>query len=171
MILRTKRKIIKDPHGYSVGKITSKNGKGFHSTTESFESVKSFCESAWLDGFTVYAQKMYVESVNPDDGRTATPPTTSTEPVNPDLQGTDRRAPSSNNDKEKKAKSWWESLSEKEKKWIKGALIAAGTGVTLAAAYKMYKSSHENDDPKVQKAYSEAFMDGFDYYTEKYFSC
>lgn len=171
MILRTKRKIIADDDGYSVGKITSKNGKGFHSTTESFESVKSFCESAWLDGFTVYAQKMYVEGVNPDDGRAATPPAPPTEPANSDLQGTDRRAPSSNNDKEKKAKSWWESLSEKEKKWIKGALITAGTGVTLAAAYKMYKSSHENDDPKVQKAYSEAFMDGFGYYTEKYFSC
>ena len=34
----------------------------------------------------------------------------------------------------------------------------------------MYKSSHENDDPQVQKAYSEAFMNGFDYYTERYFS-
>jgi hypothetical protein len=177
-IIRTKRKTTVDPNGYSKERFTSEKGKGYQSTSESYESVKEFCESAFIDGYML-AQREYVEKEKPsetmpgpdidpepekpkspskmkgknvDNGKT-TPPTESAK------EQPKSSSPESNGGSVKK---WWNKLSEGEKKFLKGAGIATGTALAAAGIYSLIKKyGKESEDPYVQKAYTYNFIDGY----------
>lgn len=150
-IIRTKRKVIKDPHGYEEGEITHKEGKGFHSTSESYESVKSFCEEGWMEGYAL-AQREYVEK----EGSRVTsgiPPEQNSEVTENTKKG---------------LKEWWNGLSKSQRNWLKGAGITAATALTAAGVYSFLKNG-KSKDPEIQKAYTESFIDGY-FYAQREFS-
>lgn len=156
-VIRTKRKVVKDPHGFEEGEITRKDGKGFHSTSESYESVKSFCEDAWMDGYAL-AQREFIDGK--EDGI---------------INGTNTEKVSGEPEKGGKAgkkgiKEFWNSLSKTQKNLVKGAGITAATALTAAGLYSYLKNRKgKNDDPDVQKAYTESFIDGY-FYAQREFS-
>lgn len=156
-VIRTKRKVVKDPHGFEEGEITHKDGKGFHSTSESYESVKSFCEDAWMDGYAL-AQREFIDGK--EDGI---------------INGTNTEKVSGEPGKSGKAgkkgiKEFWNSLSKTQKNLVKGAGITAATALTAAGLYSYLKNRKgKSDDPDIQKAYTESFIDGY-FYAQREFS-
>lgn len=156
-VIRTKRKVVKDPHGFEEGEITHKDGKGFHSTSESYESVKSFCEDAWMDGYAL-AQREYVDGKEDNIINGTNTEKVSNEPGKGDKAG------------KKGIKEFWNSLSKTQKNLVKGAGITTATALTAAGLYSYLKNRKgKNDDPDVQKAYTESFIDGY-FYAQREFS-
>lgn len=148
-VIRTKRKTITDPNGYEIGEVTSKNGKGYHSSTESYESVKEFCESAFIDGYRL-AQREFAEDFEPQTGAEYAP---------------GGETPKENKEvKTGRFRKWWEKLSKTEKNLVKAAGITTATALAAAGAYSLVKKHKDKaEDPEVQRAYTYNFIDGYIY--------
>ena len=162
-IVRTKRKIIADPHGYEAGKITKKAGKGYQSMSESYESVKQFCESAFINGYML-AQREYAGT--PKEGEynksdKSKPPTVGERITN-------GSAPEIENNV--KTKNFWKNLSKDERTALKAVGITTASALAAAGIYSLIKNHKSKaDDPAVQKAYTRSFIDGY-FYAQREFS-
>ena len=180
--VRTKRKIIADDHGYEAGKITSKSGKGYQSTSESYESVKQFCESAFLDGYML-AQREYADkgpakgddipgfddtNVSDTAKKNVKKATNGETPEPAGSKGSSTSGSGSSTPGG--IKGWWNKLSKGEKTAIKAAGITTATALTAAGLYSLLKKhKSKSEDPEVQKAYTFNFIDGY-FYAQKEFN-
>jgi hypothetical protein len=180
--VRTKRKIIADDHGYEAGKITSKSGKGYQSTSESYESVKQFCESAFLDGYML-AQREYADkgpakgddipgfddtNVSDTAKKNVKKATNGETPEPAGSKGSSTSGSGSSTSGG--IKGWWNKLSKGEKTAIKAAGITTATALTAAGLYSLLKKhKSKSEDPEVQKAYTFNFIDGY-FYAQKEFN-
>jgi hypothetical protein len=183
--VRTKRKIIADKHGYEAGRVTSKSGKGYQSMSESYESVKQFCESAFLDGYML-AQREYADKgpAKGDDipgfDDTNVSDTTkknvrkATNGETPEPAGSKGSSSGSGSTTSSTSgggiKGWWNKLTKGEKTAIKAAGITTATALTAAGLYSLLKKhKSKSEDPEVQKAYTFNFIDGY-FYAQKEFN-
>lgn len=183
--VRTKRKIIADDHGYEAGRVTSKSGKGYQSMSESYESVKQFCESAFLDGYML-AQREYADKgpAKGDDipgfDDTNVSDTTkknvrkATNGETPEPAGSKGSSSGSGSTTSSTSgggiKGWWNKLTKGEKTAIKAAGITTATALTAAGLYSLLKKhKSKSEDPEVQKAYTFNFIDGY-FYAQKEFN-
>ena len=187
--VRTKRKIIADPHGYEAGKITSKSDKGYQSVSESYESVKQFCESAFLDGYML-AQREYADKGPAkgddipgfDDAKVSDTAKNNvkkaTNGETPEPAGSKGSAGGSGSTTSNTGsstnsggiKGWWNKLTKGEKTAIKAAGLTTATALTAAGLYNLMKKHRsKSDDPEVQKAYTFNFIDGY-FYAQKEFN-
>jgi hypothetical protein len=159
MVIRTKRKLVKKPHGMASLKTVEKKAPGFRSTSTSYSSSysRNFCENAWVDGYR-FAQREFAIGTGDPAGSGRGSGSGSSGSSKGSGSGS-----SSSKDTKKAAESWWKSLSEGEQKWLKGTAIAAGTGITLAALYQIYRKSKESSNPTVQRSYSDSFINGYTY--------
>lgn len=164
-IVRTKRKIIADPHGYEAGKVTKKAGKGFQSMSESYESVKQFCESAFINGYML-AQREYADGSknsenNGGDYINRQPPRAGGKNTNGTIPEIENEA---------KGKNFWKNLSKDERTALKAVGITTASALAAAGIYSLIKHHKSSaDDPAVQKAYTRSFIDGY-FYAQREFS-
>ena len=164
-IVRTKRKVIVDPHGYEAGKVTKKAGKGFQSMSESYESVKQFCESAFINGYML-AQREYADASknNVNNGGNDI----DRQPPRAGGKNTNGTIPEIENDV--KAKNFWKNLSKDERTALKVVGITTASALAAAGIYSLIKNHKSKaDDPAVQKAYTRSFIDGY-FYAQREFS-
>jgi len=180
--VRTKRKIVADDHGYEAGKVTSKTGKGYQSMSESYESVKHFCESAFLDGYML-AQREYADkgpakgddipgfddtNVSDTAKKNVKKATNGETPEPAGSKGSSTSGSGSSTPGG--IKGWWNKLSKGEKTAIKAAGITTATALTAAGLYSLLKKhKSKSEDPEVQKAYTFNFIDGY-FYAQKEFN-
>lgn len=180
--VRTKRKIVADDHGYEAGKVTSKTGKGYQSMSESYESVKQFCESAFLDGYML-AQREYADkgpakgddipgfddtNVSDTAKKNVKKATNGETPEPAGSKGSSTSGSGSSTSGG--IKGWWNKLSKGEKTAIKAAGITTATALTAAGLYSLLKKhKSKSEDPEVQKAYTFNFIDGY-FYAQKEFN-
>lgn len=172
-IVRTKRKIIADPHGYEAGKITKKAGKGYQSMSESYESVKQFCESAFINGYML-AQREYADNPYKKDGATSgnNKGSAPAKPSKDELANATKKGVSdaTENDTSNKAKNFWKNLSKDERTALKAVGITTASALAAAGIYSLIKHHKSKaDDPAVQKAYTRSFIDGY-FYAQREFS-
>ena len=166
-IVRTKRKIIADPHGYEAGKVTKKAGKGFQSMSESYESVKQFCESAFINGYML-AQREYVDKGEGKGGVTS-------DTANPNTRKSETKKNAERTIEEDSAnsgagKNFWKNLSKDERTALKAVGITTASALAAAGIYSLIKHHKSKaDDPAVQKAYTRSFIDGY-FYAQREFS-
>ena len=166
-IVRTKRKVIADPHGYEAGKVTKKAGKGFQSMSESYESVKQFCESAFINGYML-AQREYVDKGEGKGGVTS-------DTANPNTRKSETKKNAERTIEEDSAnsgagKNFWKNLSKDERTALKAVGITTASALAAAGIYSLIKHHKSKaDDPAVQKAYTRSFIDGY-FYAQREFS-
>jgi len=172
-IVRTKRKVIVDPHGYEAGKVTKKAGKGFQSMSESYESVKQFCESAFINGYML-AQREYAEP--PEDKKVIGKGKHDSIPQIPEKGGNGKKVDidsipaDESNSASNKAKNFWKNLSKDERTALKAVGITTASALAAAGIYSLIKNHKSKaDDPAVQKAYTRSFIDGY-FYAQREFS-
>lgn len=166
-IVRTKRKVIVDPHGYEAGKVTKKAGKGFQSMSESYESVKQFCESAFINGYML-AQREYVDKGEGKGGVTS-------DTANPNTRKSEtkknaERTIEADSTNPGSGKNFWKNLSKDERTALKAVGITTASALAAAGIYSLIKNHKSKaDDPAVQKAYTRSFIDGY-FYAQREFS-
>ena len=183
--VRTKRKIVADKNGYEAGKVTSETGKGYQSMSESYESVKHFCESAFLDGYML-AQREYADkgpakgddipdfddtNVSETAKKNVKKATNGETPEPASSKGSSSGGGSTTSSTTNGGiKGWWNKLSKGEKTAIKAAGITTATALTAAGLYNLIKKhKSKSEDPEVQKAYTFNFIDGY-FYAQKEFN-
>jgi len=170
-IVRTKRKVIADPHGYEAGKITKKAGKGFQSMSESYESVKQFCESAFINGYML-AQREYAVDMSEGNGGVSSS-TSNTAKPNTRKAETKKNAEKIIEEESTNpgsGKNFWKNLSKDERTALKAVGITTASALAAAGIYSLIKNHKSKaDDPAVQKAYTRSFIDGY-FYAQREFS-
>lgn len=165
-IVRTKRKVIVDPHGYEAGKVTKKAGKGFQSMSESYESVKQFCESAFINGYML-AQREYADNPYKKDGNSSS---TASARLSKDGIANAKKGVEEESTNSGSGKNFWKNLSKDERTALKAVGITTASALAAAGIYSLIKNHKSKaDDPAVQKAYTRSFIDGY-FYAQREFS-